>query len=148
MCLKCVVYRKWFMPYTMGTETQKPFAFHPSSLLVVDSILLPLLQNLSRRRRFYPPAPFELLQMAAKELGIQPTDPEKTDPEKNEPEKKKREYKDFGHEQEGPTSPCFLFTGSASLTFFFFPIQSNDPRSHMVAGCNHLSSFDLRDSFA
>jgi len=56
--------------------------------------------------------------MAAKELGVQPTDPEKTDAEKNEPEKKKREYKDFGHEQEGPTSPCFLFTGSASLTFF------------------------------
>ena len=39
-----------------------------------------------------------------KEPGMLPTDASD-----QETEKKKREYKDFGHDQEGPTSPSFYF---------------------------------------
>ena len=37
-------------------------------------------------------------------------DPEKKNKE-DEPETKKRVYKDFGHENDGPTSPCLCLLG-------------------------------------
>lgn len=51
-------------------------------------------------------------------VSLNQDDPEKVD---DESEKKKRVYKDFGHENDGPTSLCqSLFTRfSASLTIIF-----------------------------
>jgi hypothetical protein len=45
-------------------------------------------------------------------------------------EKKKREYKDFGHDNDGPTSPPFIFQCSSPIDAFFLFFRGSRRYGH------------------